>query len=521
MSIKLLKLLKTYFTHIIFLSYYLFCNTLPSLAQDKSMIDGPYVEYKGDSVLITWVDTGALHLQMVHKNENYIFSQKRLPSFSLQDLHVSIDEEVEIKNVKKYVALSDIHGQYDVFEKLMIAHGISDDNGNWIYGKGHLIIVGDILDRGDQVLKVLWYLYHLENKARKSGGRVHILLGNHEMMVMNGDLGYVHKKYRYTSGISKVVYSNYFSANTFWGKWLASKNVIKSINNTLFMHGGLSEELLEREFDFEGYNKIFREKILHHPFELLNRNKLVSLLTFQNGPLWYRGMAQPYAFDTNKAKSILQVTGASHIVIGHTSMPRVMGLYDNKIILVDSSIKFGRTGQLLIYRDETFFRGKINGEVERLIAENAKENKESLSEALYNADVPALYITMDDSFEGISKLRHDVKLSTYFDIYGLDFTARLKGAQRKSRRKCTERSIMARIPSDQLLNFGYKNDQELEVILPCTQDDNDKWISQKIGQLAKTTKDKLYKPIRVFIKDVEKKVLDTKAILILTADNND
>ena len=479
------------------------------------MVDGPYLRYDGDSVVVTWIDTGALHQEIVHKDADYIFDQERLPSFSLQDLSIEKDTDVEIDGVKKYVALSDIHGQFDVFEHLMIVNGIANAEQEWTYGDGHLIIVGDMMDRGDEVLEVLWYLYHLEKKAAKQGGKVHILLGNHEMMVMNGELGYLHKKYRYTSGISRTIYSKFFGKNTFWGQWLASKNVIKSINNTLFLHGGLSEKVLNQEKDYFKYNEVFRKKILHQPFEKLGSNKLVSLLTFKNGPLWYRGYAQPYAFDIKQANNILRLTKRDRIVIGHTSMPRVLGLYDNRIILVDSSLKFGRSGELLIYEDGKLYRGLMNGTKEELISESEKEEKESITEALYNQEGPSIFINMDRYYKSVPKLDLEVIYSTYFDRYGLDFSAFIKGEEVKQGRRCQEQIIDADIPSSQLINFGFAPVGKMQILLPCKNEDDKTWVPQRIGQLAKSTDDKLYKPIRLLVQDIDDKVIDTKAILVL------
>ncbi len=57
-------------------------------------------------------------------------------------------------DVKKFAAISDIHGQFAIFKKLLINNGVINDALNWQYGTGHLIITGDIFDRGDTVTDV-------------------------------------------------------------------------------------------------------------------------------------------------------------------------------------------------------------------------------------------------------------------------------------------------------------------------------------------------------------------------------
>ena len=98
------------------------------------------------------------------------------------------------EGIENIVALSDIHGQYELAVEILKNNQIIDEDLNWNFGTGHLVIVGDIFDRGDYVTEVLWLVYELEKQAKAAGGFVHFLLGNHEYMVMHKDLRYIHKK---------------------------------------------------------------------------------------------------------------------------------------------------------------------------------------------------------------------------------------------------------------------------------------------------------------------------------------
>ncbi len=50
--------------------------------------------------------------------------------------------------------------------------------------------VGDVLDRGDQELRILYFLERLAREAAAAGGAVHALLGNHETMNVGGNFRY-------------------------------------------------------------------------------------------------------------------------------------------------------------------------------------------------------------------------------------------------------------------------------------------------------------------------------------------
>lgn len=55
-----------------------------------------------------------------------------------------------------------------------------DAHGRWIAGQTHLVQVGDIPDRGPDTRRTIAYMQQLARQARKHGGRVHNLMGNHE-----------------------------------------------------------------------------------------------------------------------------------------------------------------------------------------------------------------------------------------------------------------------------------------------------------------------------------------------------
>ena len=55
-----------------------------------------------------------------------------------------------------------------------------------------LVQTGDIVDRAPDSLKIIRDLMRLEKEARRAGGRVVVLVGNHEAMMVTGDFRYVH-----------------------------------------------------------------------------------------------------------------------------------------------------------------------------------------------------------------------------------------------------------------------------------------------------------------------------------------
>lgn len=69
--------------------------------------------------------------------------------------------------------ISDIHGNLDVFKKLL-------NTINFSFEKDELILLGDYVDWGKDSLKTLLYVMELDEKYEN----VHVLIGNHDLMFL-------------------------------------------------------------------------------------------------------------------------------------------------------------------------------------------------------------------------------------------------------------------------------------------------------------------------------------------------
>ena len=94
--------------------------------------------------------------------------------------------------IERIVAVGDVHGDHGQFLKTLLAAKVIDKEGRWIGGKTHLVQTGDLFDRGPDSRKTMDLLMKLEVEAKKAGGHVHCLAGNHEEMILRGDWRYVH-----------------------------------------------------------------------------------------------------------------------------------------------------------------------------------------------------------------------------------------------------------------------------------------------------------------------------------------
>lgn len=184
------------------------------------------------------------------------------------------------------VAISDVHGDYDAMVATLQNAGVIDADLQWVGGQAHLVITGDMLDRGPDSRQVMDLVRALEVAAPRDGGAVHLVLGNHEVMNLVGDLRYVAReefaafaededadeRERWLSAHLATLEpdADIDAARTAWerrhppgyfghrrafrsdgeyGAWLLQKPLVIVINGTAFVHGGLSPRVAELGLD--------------------------------------------------------------------------------------------------------------------------------------------------------------------------------------------------------------------------------------------------------------------------------
>ncbi|MFN8207378.1 MAG: metallophosphoesterase [Bacteroidales bacterium] len=244
---------------------------------------------------------------------------------------------VVYNNIEKLMVLGDVHGDYDDFSAFLSAQSIIDSEMNWNWGDGHLVILGDLFDRGEKVTECLWLVHKLQYQASLTGGQVHVILGNHELMELKGDHRYLNEKYLYLNDRLRRNYSDNFKNSTELGRWIRSFNTMEIIDSILFVHAGLHPYTAESGLNPSQINTIVREVMVHK-----NDRQLPPVYHWtvsESGPLWYRGYFNKFlaenALEEEKVVSILKHFDVQKMVIGHTNVKDITSLYHGKVIAID------------------------------------------------------------------------------------------------------------------------------------------------------------------------------------------
>ena len=271
--------------------------------------------------------------------------------------------------VSKVLAIGDLHGEYDSFAKLLINNSVIDDGMNWCWGKGHMVICGDVFDRGQKVTECLWLIYKLQQQARQTGGAVHLILGNHEIIhLLKMGRGELATKYTVLFYNADLDYASFFGPEFKLGRWLRTRPLAVKIGENLYIHGGVPPECVKNELSIEKMNACASTVLNDEKFRPEGADRLTRLAFtcteyrgyFDRGGDYYRELE-------GKMDEILTFYGVRHIVVGHTTVEKVSTLKGGTVVAID--VPFGADQvqeQALLIENDIFYRIYIDGRKETI-----------------------------------------------------------------------------------------------------------------------------------------------------------
>jgi peroxiredoxin len=336
----------------------------------SALSDGPYLQRQGQKIEGYVIKGDKVHKSRFEKGRSNFLVQYSSDGKTFPvTLKNPIVEPAEFEKPAKFLVLSDIEGNFEALRDILENNGVIDPDFNWTFGKGHLVLNGDIFDRGEQVTECLWLIYSLEQKAKIHGGYVHFILGNHEIMNLNGDHRYIQYKYKKNAARLGKTYQELFGKESVLGNWIRTKNIIEKIGSLLFVHGGISDSLIDYNMTVKAINDKARPFLANEVTAKTSRDRVLRILfDSKNSPFWHRLFYQDSEIkvysngNTIQKTSMQQVKNAllhfevDHIITGHTIVGDTISVhYDGKVINTDTPHSEGKSEALLIL-GKSFYR---------------------------------------------------------------------------------------------------------------------------------------------------------------------
>ena len=268
-------------------------------------------------------------------------------------------------NPSRLLLVSDMEGQFDKFVSLLRSQAVIDEQLHWHYGDGHVALVGDFVDRGEDMTPLLWLIYRLEDEAMRAGGRVHYVLGNHEQLAMSG------KKKYWPSRLIAIAQALgedgdelLFSEKSVLGAWLRSKPVMVKLGDHLLVHGGISQGFLAQDLGIDATNELARDYL---GYELDGLPPRMEPILGRNGVTWYRGMAMPedkqYVLEADPLahlKNVVDRYEVKRVVIAHTIVPDIVLEQQGMLLRLDVH-HANQTPQAALYEGGKLWRVDAGG----------------------------------------------------------------------------------------------------------------------------------------------------------------
>lgn len=254
---------------------------------------------------------------------------------------------------RRIVAIGDLHGDLRAFGAIARECGLVNERGSWCGGDTHLVLMGDLMG-GARSRLLLRAVMRLEHEARRAGGRVHTLLGNHDLLPVAGRFEML------TPSERRHYRKADFRGDGPYAAWLRGRPTILKIGPTVFVHAGLDRWALDTDPD--EVNAQVRAWIAHHQGTGPKPSKATRwAVDDERGPLWTRVFKArrrkpKHAPSKKTIREILERLGADRIVLGHSptkdgSIVTDHPHYGESVVLIDTRIsdtERGRLGALIL-----------------------------------------------------------------------------------------------------------------------------------------------------------------------------
>lgn len=279
----------------------------------------------------------------------------------MKELTCKMTPPTTLPAAERIVAIGDIHGDFDLLKKSLMMAKVINHRDEWIAAEGTIVVqVGDQIDSCRNIhdchfnrqsddssddVEILLYINRLHEKAKLKKGGFYSVLGNHEIMNVQGRMDYVsydnyYNFYYKDPQTGKEYFGERGRIDAFkrggsLAKLLAcTRNSVMVVGSFIFVHAAVLPSLLNymeinrQKTGFsamEDLNEIIREWLLsevdkYDPYEITNLLDDPSL-----SPFWPRflGAIPPNRsmknnYCTEYVKPVIETLKIGSLVIGHT-----------------------------------------------------------------------------------------------------------------------------------------------------------------------------------------------------------
>jgi len=259
-------------------------------------------------------------------------------------------------NASTICAVGDLHGDLDHALQALRLCGVVDAVGKWSGGAATVVQTGDVVDRGNASLPLLHLLWSLRDQAAAAGGELLMLMGNHELLNMQGATHYVDPEEMSHFGGEAAWRRAMHPQHGEVGQRLSAQPglAVRGVGacRTLFLHAGLRLQVGAAFGSIEAVNVALSAQV---------RANRGALLDARSGPLWWRGFARPHAAGLEEDEACAEVRaavasvgdGAHRMTVGHNIVPFIATRCGGALHMIDVGMSSAYGGRPAAWRCST------------------------------------------------------------------------------------------------------------------------------------------------------------------------
>jgi len=278
-------------------------------------------------------------------------------------------EQESESTAQRIVVIGDIHADIGAARSAFQLAGAIDANDNWIGGNLIVVQLGDVIGRSYEERESLDFILAVRESADSAGGKVHVLIGNHEVFGAERELEWVSESayaaFEDIPGLdlddprlvdlpmSQRARSAALAPGGHYAAKIAEFPAVLRLGNTIFAHGGVTPYWAEY-----GIDRI-NEEISHwfageidQPASALGRDRG----NFDDNVMMSRHFSEEVGSEEcAMLDASLKILGARRMIVAHTVQESITSNCNEKVWAIDvgmSRYYGGKVEVLEIVNDE-------------------------------------------------------------------------------------------------------------------------------------------------------------------------
>jgi len=261
----------------------------------------------------------------------------------------------------RIVVIGDLHADIGLAREVFRLAGGTDENDAWVGGSLVIVQLGDLIGRSYEEREVLDFILAVQDKAEAAGGKLHILLGNHEVFGARLDFSWVDERsfaaYKGIPGlklddprlqhlpVNQRARGAALMPGGHYARKMAGFSTVLKLGDTIFVHGSVTPYWAEyginriNEEVSEWFAGDSEESYSSMGYDRRNNDRV----------MWNRQFSQHVSEDDCRdLEKSLSILGAKRMIVAHTVHESITARCNERVWAIDVGMSRAYQGSMQV-----------------------------------------------------------------------------------------------------------------------------------------------------------------------------